>query len=331
MSLRTLFTTIKSCSKIKIILSCAFACLLAFLLCFSLFRSGGQKNSVPVVDTGVGDAVQLPGRENSGDGSSGEELPDLAETIAHLFRETAYNDPDREAFVEDFWRWIFGEAGIPERISRKVAASALESPAFIMELLMLLQEDPFACYLVDKQHSLPEGYEPNDLVTLTAGSYRLSRDGLMLRRSAVNALHEMAAAATAEGIVLTVGSAYRSAEYQAQLYEREVRTYGREIADRESAQPGKSQHQLGLVVDFAPIEDDFAKTPAAEWLLRNAEHFGWSLSYPDGYEEITGYRWESWHYRYVGKSLATFIRDYFDGIQQYALRFIHAWQEQTGE
>ena len=65
------------------------------------------------------------------------EAPDLAEAIARFFLEPAGVNPDKEAFVEDFWRWIFGEAGVPEHIARKVAASALESPAFIMELLII--------------------------------------------------------------------------------------------------------------------------------------------------------------------------------------------------
>jgi D-alanyl-D-alanine carboxypeptidase len=109
-----------------------------------------------------------------------------------------------------------------------------------------------------------------------------------------------------------------------------VQTYGKEAADRESAQPGKSQHQLGLVMDFAPIGDAFTNTPASTWLIKNAGRFGWSLSFPDGYEDVTGYRGESWHYRYVGKDLAYFIYRYFDGIQQYALQFIKAWQELDG-
>ncbi|MDR1024224.1 MAG: D-alanyl-D-alanine carboxypeptidase family protein, partial [Treponema sp.] len=51
------------------------------------------------------------------------------------------------------------------------------------------------------------------------------------------------------------------------------------------------------------------------------------ISFPDGYENVTGYRWESWHYRYVGEDLAAFIDTWFGGIQQYALQFIHAWEE----
>jgi len=261
-----------------------------------------------------------------------EELPDLAEALANIFKEeqgTMGIDPDRGAYVEGYWRLIFGEAGIPDRLARNVAAEALESPAFVMELLIILQQDPFTYYLVDKQHPLPNDYEPDDLVSLQAGLYRLDQSGLRLRKMAVDALREMAAAAAKDGIVFAIGSTYRSAAYQAQVYERAVNAYGKETADRESAQSGKSQHQLGLTVDFSPIDDAFAKTPACKWLLENASRFGWSLSFPDGYEEITGYRWESWHYRFVGKDLAAFIDKYFDGIQQYALQFIHAWQEQA--
>ena len=240
-------------------------------------------------------------------------------------------DPDREAFVEDFWRWTFGEAGIPESLALRVSDLALESPAFLMELIILLQQDPYTYFLVDKQRPLPFDYEPSDLVPLRAGSYRLGRDGLFLRRIAAEALQEMAAAAAQEGIVFTIGSAYRSAEYQAEVNARLVRQLGQAAADQVSARPGHSQHQLGLVVDFSPIEDSFADTPASRWLVQNASRFGWSLSYPNGYEHITGYVWESWHYRYVGQDLAAFIADYFDGIQQYALQFIHAWQDHAGD
>ena len=238
--------------------------------------------------------------------------------------------PAREAFVEDFWRWIFIEAGTPESIALGIIASALESPAFVMDLFVILEQDPFIYFLVDKQHQLPLDYEPDDLVPLTSGSFRITRDDLALRTMAAGALEEMAATARAEGVILTVGSAYRSAARQAEIYAWNVRTFGQEAADRQSAQAGTSQHQLGLVVDFSPIEDSFALTPASAWLVENASRFGWSLSYPDGYEEVTGYRWESWHYRYVGRDLAAFIDRYFDGIQQYALQFIYAWQQSAG-
>ena len=237
-------------------------------------------------------------------------------------------DPDREAFIEGFWRWVFGEAGIPDRMSRAIIASMIQSPAFIMELLVILQQAPYTFVLVDKQHALPLDYSPDDLVHLTLGnSFRITRDDLWLRRSAAASLEEMAAAAAADGVILTAASTYRSAARQAEIFRWQVNTFGLEAAERQSARPGHSQHQLGTAVDFFPIDDAFADTAASRWLTKNASRFGWSLSYPDGYEHVTGYRFEPWHYRYVGRDLAVFIDTYFEGIQQFALQFIKAWQE----
>jgi len=237
-------------------------------------------------------------------------------------------DSSRQTIVEDFWRWTFSEAGIPEQMGRNIAASALESPAFIMELLVVLQGGYYTHLLVDKQHALPLDYSPDDLVPLTAGgSFRITRNDLLLRRSAAVALEEMAAAAAADGVILTAASAYRSGARQAEIFAWQVRTFGLEMAERQSARPGHSQHQLGTALDFYPINDSFAYTPSAPWLATNASRFGWSMSYPDGYEEVTGYRFEPWHYRYVGRDLAAFIDTYFEGIQQFALQFIQVWQE----
>jgi D-alanyl-D-alanine carboxypeptidase len=199
-----------------------------------------------------------------------------------------------------------------------------------MDILTCLAGDPYLHMLVDKTHALPPGYAPGDLVQLagTAGgdSYEISRHGLMLRHDAAEALEEMAAAAKADGVTLMVGSTYRSYDYQVEVYARNVEESGQETADRESARPGFSQHQTGLVVDFAPINDAFAGTSAGKWVLENAGRFGWSISFPDGYEKVTGYRWESWHYRYMGRDLVACIDTYFGGIQQHALRFLHQWE-----
>jgi D-alanyl-D-alanine carboxypeptidase len=148
----------------------------------------------------------------------------------------------------------------------------------------------------------------------------------MLRYRAEAALEEMAAAAMAEGHVLVISSAYRSYEYQAGSFERWTERLGLEEAERVSARPGRSQHQLGLAVDFGSITNDFADTDTGRWVAANAGRFGFSLSYPLGYEEITGYAWESWHYRYVGRDLAAFIDTWFGSIQHFALSFIHEWE-----
>jgi len=133
----------------------------------------------------------------------------------------------------------------------------------------------------------------------------------------------MAAAAGRDGVTLWVSYAYRSYARQVQSYSMHVRNIGQREADKVSARPGFSQHQLGVTIDFGSVTNAFAGTAQGIWLSKNASKFGWSLSYPDGYESVTGYNWESWHYRYVGAELSAFIDKYFNSIQQYALRFIH--------
>ena len=215
-------------------------------------------------------------------------------------------------------------AKLPDYLTKNIS----EKASFIPDLIEVLKIDPYLFLLVDKETSLSKNYEPDDLVELINKSYRVNRAGMQLRMAAEASLEKMAAAAKKEGLTLLASSAYRSYDYQAQVYQSNVREMGQTAADRESARPGHSQHQLGLVVDFGSITDAFAATKEGRWLSANASHFGWSLSYPEDYEEITGYRWESWHYRYVGIELAEFIDKYFDGIQQYALKFIHEWAKQ---
>jgi D-alanyl-D-alanine carboxypeptidase len=217
-------------------------------------------------------------------------------------------------------------ADLPEAVAAELAAAAAADPArFDRDLRDALSGDAYLRALVDKRHALPADYEPADLEPLTASGYRLNRSGLALRTPAAQALASMGAAAEKDGVTLLVSSAYRSFEYQRGVYDRIVAQIGQEAADRESARPGHSQHQLGLAADFGSIDDAFAQTEAGRWLAVNAGRFGWSLSYPQSYEAVTGYRWESWHYRYVGPEIVTVADRYFGGIQQYTLAFLSVW------
>ena len=125
-----------------------------------------------------------------------------------------------------------------------------------------------------------------------------------------------------------MSSAYRSYSYQERLFNNYVRVDGIEAAERYSARPGTSQHQLGMAIDFGSITDDFAETKMGRWVYNNAARFGWTLSFPKGYEDITGYQWECWHFRYVGISAAKMQKKYFCDIQQYMLEFIDLWQKE---
>lgn len=223
---------------------------------------------------------------------------------------------------------VLNRAAIPAEMAARILDN---EDSFFANFMPALEGDPYLRVLVDKQHPLqPPDYKPDDLVELTnEGAFRVPRAGMLLRYPAAVALEAMAREARKDDVTLTASSTWRSYQYQVEVYGRNVRQNGQETADRESARPGHSQHQLGLVIDFGSITDEFAATPAGRWLAQHAGEYGWSLSFPDGYEAITGYRWECWHFRYMGKRLIKLIDAWFGGIQQYALQCVHEWENYT--
>ncbi len=182
-------------------------------------------------------------------------------------------------------------------------------------------------YLIDKKHNIGSTYIPQNLIKLQKNNdFAINRNDLSLRSEAYEALVTMSKAAKEDGITLLVSSTYRSYEYQQKLFQRWVDIDGLEEAERESARAGTSQHQLGTAIDFGSITDDFAQTKMGQWIYKNAATYGWSLSFPMGYEDITGYRWECWHFRYIGKEACNFQAKWFNNVQQDMLEFINAWK-----
>jgi D-alanyl-D-alanine carboxypeptidase/Choline-binding repeat len=147
--------------------------------------------------------------------------------------------------------------------------------------------------LVNKRHGLPSSYASGENVQARA------------------AFEQMKKAAAIQGLTLHIASGYRSYEYQKNLYWRYVSIYGQAQADRFSAYPGYSEHQTGLAFDIGGsnsslwVSSGFDHTAEAKWLAKNAHHYGFILRYPPGKEHITGYMYESWHFRYLGVDVAS--------------------------
>lgn len=161
--------------------------------------------------------------------------------------------------------------------------------------------------VVDKLRQLsPKKFAPTDLKTLSLPHTYDPR----LRSDAAVAYRRMFKAAKQDGINLVLQSAYRSFDSQVSVYNGWVAKLGKAGADLQSARPGFSEHQTGLSADIAAankqctISECFADTPEGKWLAKNAWEFGWHLRYPKGKTSITGYKFEPWHYRFVGKELA---------------------------
>ncbi|GAB3544179.1 hypothetical protein GCM10027404_00440 [Arthrobacter tumbae] len=162
--------------------------------------------------------------------------------------------------------------------------------------------------LVTKSRPLnPLRYIPPDLVFFPGTNY-------VLRREVSANLQNLFAGARSAGAPLAVVSAYRSYDQQAALYNSYVAQYGQAVADTISARPGHSEHQTGLAVDVGNLNGScglgacFATTAGGRWVAANAHRYGFIIRYPDGYQPTTGYTFEPWHLRYVGRSVATEMR-----------------------
>ena len=175
--------------------------------------------------------------------------------------------------------------------------------------------------LVNKTHPLPEDYEPADLVPVNIPFAHVGNDSRnYMRRPAAEALETMFRDAEAAGLHPIGVSGYRSYERQKNIYTSNVAVKGEMHTSLYSAKPGQSEHQTGLAMDISSpsvqsaLTTDVENTPEGRWLRENAAAYGFIIRYPAGKEHITGYAYEPWHFRYVGKNLAAYLKK--EGLAQ---------------
>lgn len=153
--------------------------------------------------------------------------------------------------------------------------------------------------VVNKTYALPENYAPG------------------VNSEAKKAFDSLAADAAKEGLNLYIRSGYRSYSYQKDLYNNYVARDGKAAADRYSARPGHSEHQTGLAFDINSLSQSFENTPEGKWLAKNCWKYGFIIRYPKGKESITGYMYEPWHIRYLGKDTAKAVYDSGLTLEEY--------------
>ena len=209
-----------------------------------------------------------------------EVTPDLVETQGKIDEEVATNQDQVDAAEQPDQMIEVDAAGYA------IVTAAVEEPTYIDGILV-----------ANKKYPLPQDFNPGE------------------NKEARAAFEQMATDAKELGFDLVAFSGFRSYEYQATLYNNYVNRDGKDEADRYSARPGHSEHQTGLAFDIGEnsqqglwLTAEFGETPAGKWLADNAHKYGFILRYPEGKEEITGFMYESWHFRYVGIEKATDIK-----------------------
>lgn len=160
--------------------------------------------------------------------------------------------------------------------------------------------------LINKYNYVNKDFKVDNLVLVK----EFAINNMYLEEECMNSFIKMAKEAYYEGFNIRAISTYRTYEYQENLYNNYVKIDGIQKADTYSARPGFSEHHTGLAVDVDNINtnfNNFENTKEFTWLSKNSYKYGFILRYPKDKENITGYIYEPWHYRYIGSEIATYI------------------------
>ncbi|SFL80214.1 M15 family metallopeptidase [Salibacterium qingdaonense] len=178
--------------------------------------------------------------------------------------------------------------------------------------------------LVNREYHLPSDYVPEDLtVPDVRFPYEEDVPKKQVREPAAKALESLFSGAEEEGLYLFAVSGYRSYDRQESIFAANAEEDGVEAANQYSAQAGESEHQSGLAMDVSSQSADFTltnafgETPEGMWLKENAHEYGFVIRYPEDKTDITGYQYEPWHLRYVGKELAAALHDTNQTLEEY--------------
>ena len=217
----------------------------------------------------------------------------------------------REDRLERYLAWA--EAHPEDPVETAVFQVNLDQDQAFYSAIQEIQDPDSLTVLVNKHYALPNSYVPQ-LETLGAGY-----GGGSMRPEAAQAFRAMSDAARREGVSLYSVSAYRSYQTQRSAYNGYLRNASQAYVDTFSARPGHSEHQTGLAVDInvATRSANFERTPAFAWLKEHCAEYGFILRYLEDKQDITGYRFEPWHYRYVGEEAARACMDQGLAYEEY--------------
>ncbi len=249
--------------------------------------------------------------EFKSESSAENELNQIIELVKNK-SSMQYQSPD---FKKNFFksRHLRGHA---DTFTDKISNNSRE----FIELMERVSSNEELLLFVNKEHFLDEIFRPDDLINYKQ-LIPSNKESMYLRAILKDDLLQMNSDAVNNGLYLTIISGFRSYDTQKITFEKWVKSFGYEKARMVSALPGSSQHQLGTAIDFNSLSESFENTKEGRWLLTNSYKYGFILSYPKGLENITGYNYEPWHYRYLGKDVAFIVNKYYDNVLELFLKW----------
>ncbi|MFC4403156.1 M15 family metallopeptidase [Gracilibacillus xinjiangensis] len=287
-------------------------------------QNGADENKQPAEELNINEEKNEETTENAEEDLAEKEEETVSGTEGNNEGE-GNNDREESPADTETEKRVQQDGASDEGETSEVVQPAVPDKQTSNESSITVVDDPNSVeVIVNKQRKLPDGYEPTDLVEPDVSFYAAEGDQKrLLRQVAATALEELFTGAEQSGLDFVAVSGYRSYDRQKVIYENNVANNGQEYADRYSAKPGTSEHQTGLAMDVASaalvavLEPGFIQTAEGQWLAENAHKYGFIVRYLEGKESITGYSYEPWHIRYVGKEIAAQVYEQQTTLEEF--------------
>ena len=238
---------------------------------------------------------------------------------------------DRVRYIDEFFSYDFARLRLYDRYVNYSNETGEDEEVTVIYVNLDMDKAPYdeatevsnfsTDMLINKHYYVNKKFQPDDLVKIN--KKYASEEGMKLNRKAYEAFIEMYNAASLENLSLVINSAYRSYDDQVDISNLYLKSYGQNYVDKYVARAGFSEHHTGLSFDVGSTSTNvFARSNEYTWMLENAYKYGFIQRFTPEFEDITGFRAEAWHFRYVGKKVAKYIYDNKMSYEEYYARFL---------
>lgn len=258
---------------------------------------------------------------------------DISIILAHGDDEAVSNfaKRDRIKYLEEFYQYPYAKLDNYDRYIAYTDETGEDEKTTVIHVNLNMDKEAYEeavevkefsyDMLVNKYRSLNGKFVPDKLVAIS--DEYTDGEKFMANKTAVNALMQMFESAKLDGLEMVVNSAYRSYDDQVEIIEFYRKWYGDNYVNNYVARPGFSEHQTGLAFDIGSTSENvFANSDEYKWMQDNAYKFGFIMRFYKKAETITGFRSEPWHYRYVGKEIASYIHEHNITYEEYYVMFL---------